>query len=107
MLDDWRDGIVQGTPPTFYPVGTGDLARIEIGPGLVTLIGGAPCQGKTRFVMQLVLDALSFTPDLRALICNVEMPPSILLDRQLARLADIDLSLIRHRRDRRRALRPT
>src|SRR5262249_53187422 len=32
------------------------------------------------------------------IVCNVEMSPSVLLDRQLARLADIDLSLIRHRR---------
>lgn len=98
LLDDWRDSISQGTPPTFYPVGTGELARLEVGPGLVTLLGGAPGQGKTALTMQLVFDALKLTPDLRALICNVEMPPSVLLDRQLARLADIDLTLIRHRR---------
>ena len=98
LLDDWRDGIVHGTPPTFYSVGIDDLARLEIGPGLVTLIGGAPGQGKTAFSMQLVLDALKLTPGLRALVCNVEMSPAVLLDRQLARLADIDLTLIRHRR---------
>ena len=48
--------------------------------------------------MQWVLDALARTPSLKALVCNVEMSPSVLLDRQLARLADIDLTLIRHRR---------
>jgi replicative DNA helicase len=37
-------------------------------------------------------------PSLKALILNVEMSPSTLLDRQLARLADLDGSLIRHRR---------
>src|SRR5262249_40080580 len=41
---------------------------------------------------------LRLTPDLRALVCNVEMPPNTLLDRQLARISGIDLTLIRHRR---------
>jgi replicative DNA helicase len=48
--------------------------------------------------MQLVVDALALSPSLKALVCNVEMSPPILLDRQLARLAEIDLTLIRHRR---------
>ena len=98
LLDPWRDDVLSGKPPTLYPVGTGELARIEIGPGLVTLIGGAPGQGKTALTMQLVVDALALSPGLKALVCNVEMSPPILLDRQLARLADIDLTLIRHRR---------
>jgi replicative DNA helicase len=76
----------------------GELARVEIGPGLVTLIGGAPSAGKTALAMQLVFEALSRTPTLRSLVLNVEMSPAILLDRQLARLSGVDLSLIRHRR---------
>ncbi len=48
--------------------------------------------------MQLVTDALRLTPTLRALVCNVEMPPRVLLDRQLARLSGIDLGTIRYRR---------
>jgi replicative DNA helicase len=98
LLDDWRAEILQGTPPTRYPVGTGELARLEVGPGLVTLLGGAPGQGKTALTMQLVLDALALTPGLRALVCNVEMSAPVLLERQLARVADIDLALIRNRR---------
>ena len=34
VFDGWRDDVLTGTPPTFYPVGTGELARIEIGPKL-------------------------------------------------------------------------
>jgi len=98
ILDDWREDVVSGNPPTLYPAGDGDLARLEIGPGLVTLIGGAPGGGKTALTMQLVCEALERTPTLRALVCNVEMHPSVLLDRQLARLAGIDLSTVRHRR---------
>ena len=76
LLDDWRDDVLSGNPPTLYPVGTGDLARIEIGPGLVTLIGGPPNVGKSALVMQLVCDALLLTPDIRAIVCNVEMSPT-------------------------------
>ena len=97
VLDAWRDDVLQGTPPTMYPVGTGELGHLEVGPGLVTLIGGAPGAGKTAFTMQAVLDALRLTPDLRALVCNIEMPPSVLLDRQLARLSGVDLTTIRYR----------
>ena len=97
VFDGWRDDVLTGTPPTFYPVGTGELARIEIGPKLVTLIGGAPGAGKTAFTMQCVVDALRLTPTLRACVCNIEMPPEVLLDRQLSRLSGVDCRLIRYR----------
>ncbi len=73
-FDGWRDDALTGSPPTFYPIASaGGLARIEIGPGLVTLLGGAPGAGKTAFAMQGGIDALRLTPTLRALVCNVEM----------------------------------
>jgi replicative DNA helicase len=97
-LASWRDDVLSGKPPTLFPLGTGELARIEIGPGAVLLLGGAPGAGKTAFTMQAVVDALRLTSDLRAVVCNVEMSPADLLDRQLARLSGIDLTLIRHRR---------
>jgi len=98
VLHGWRDDVLSGKPPTFYPIGEGELSRIEIGPGLVTLLGGAPGAGKTAFVMQAVVDALRLTPTLRAVVCNIEMPPAVLLDRQLARLSGVDLTTIRYRR---------
>ena len=98
VLHGWRDDVLSGQPPTLYPIGDGELRRIEIGPGLVTLIGGAPGAGKTAFTMQAVVDALRLTPTLRAVVCNIEMQPVVLLDRQLARLSGIDLTTIRYRR---------
>jgi replicative DNA helicase len=97
-LADWRDHLLSGTPPVLYPVGTGDLARVEVGPGVVTLLGGAPGAGKTALAMQWCLDALRITPSLHCVVCNVETAPFVLLDRQLARLSGIDLTVIRHRR---------
>lgn len=98
-FDDWRDDVLTGKPPTFYRVAeSGPLADLEIGPELITLIGGAPGAGKTAFTMQLVLDALRLSPTLRAVVCNIEMPARVLLDRQLARLSGVGLDVIRHRR---------
>jgi replicative DNA helicase len=98
VLAGWRDDVLSGTPPTFYPIGAGELAPVEVGPGLVTLVGGPPGAGKSAFTMQVVVDALRLTPTLRAVVCNVEMPPPVLLDRQLARLSGIDATTIRYRR---------
>jgi replicative DNA helicase len=98
VFDQWRDDVLTGEPPTVYPVGTGELGGIEVGPKLVTLIGGAPGAGKTAFAMQAAVDALRLTPTLRALVCNVEMPAGVLLDRQLARLSGVDVTTIRYRR---------
>ena len=39
-MSGWRDDVLSGTPPLRYPVGVGPLANLQIGPGLVTLIGG-------------------------------------------------------------------
>jgi replicative DNA helicase len=98
-LESWRDDLFTGRPPTFFPVADrGPLTRIEVGPKLITLVGGAPGAGKTSFVMQIVVDALRLTPNLRAVVCNVEMPPEVLLDRQLSRLSGVPLEAIRYRR---------
>ena len=98
VLDQWRDDVLTGEPPKLYPIGRGDLERIEIGPKLVTLIGGAPGAGKTAFTMQAAVDALRLTSSLRVLVCNIEMPAAVLLDRQLSRLAGIDAADVRYRR---------
>jgi replicative DNA helicase len=98
LLHSWRDDVFSGKPPVLYPVGTGELERIEIGPGRVLLLGGAPGAGKSAFAMQCIVDALRITPTLRALVCSVEMTPTVLMDRQLARLSGIDLNTIRFRK---------
>jgi replicative DNA helicase len=99
---DWRDDVLTGEPPILFPVAdpSSTLSKLEIGPGLVTLIGGAPGAGKTAFTMQIVVDALRLTQSLRAVVCNIEMTPTVLLNRQLARLSGIDLQTIRYRQFR-------
>ena len=97
-MDSWRDDVLTGKPPTFYAIAdSGPLARIEVGPKLITLIGGAPGSGKTGFVMQSAVDALRLNDSLRVVVCNIEMPPEVLLDRQLSRLSGVPLNFIRYR----------
>jgi replicative DNA helicase len=98
LFPRWRDSILTGEKPIFYPCGDGPIAGLELGPGRVVLIGGPPGSGKTGLVGQLVFEAVARTADLKALICNVEMSPESLLDRQLARLSGIDLTTI-HKRE--------
>ncbi len=98
VFDEWQNTLLTGQAPVLYRIGSGELGRIELGPGLVTLFGGAPGVGKTAFTMQAVCDALLLTTDLRALVCNVEMPPGVLLDRQLARLGGLCSKTIRARK---------
>jgi replicative DNA helicase len=91
----WRDDVLTGTGPVVFPH---TLPVPEISPGHVTLLGGAPGAGKTALVMACVVEALRHTDTLRALVCNVEMSPAALLDRQLARLSGLEAGVIRHRR---------
>ena len=91
----WREDVLTGTGPIVWQH---TLPLPELSPGCVTLLGGAPGAGKTALVTQCVVEALRFNPELRALVCNVEMSPSALLDRQLARLTGINGDAIRHRR---------
>ena len=96
LFDDWATDVFTGKGPELWRIGAG-FEPVELGPGLVTLIGGAPGAGKTAVTMQWTVDALRLDGGLRALACNVEMAPRTLLDRQLARLAGLDAGHVRHR----------
>ena len=93
----WQAEVFSGKPPIRWAAGAGELGRLELGPGLIALLGGRPGGGKTALACQVVVDAVRATPDLRALVVNVEMSPGLLLDRQLARLSGVDLTTIRGR----------
>lgn len=93
----FRNAILSGEAEPLYPVGEDDLAKVEVAAGRVMMIGAPPGAGKTALVMQMAFDAVRLTPELRACICNIEMSPQVLLERQLARLSGIDATTIRKR----------
>ena len=97
LLGAWSHDVLHGAPPVRWPAGAGVLTRFPIGPGLVTLIGGAPGTGKSALANQLAFDAVRLTSELKALITCCEMPPTVMLNRQLARLSGVPYSRIRDR----------
>lgn len=98
-FDRWKRDLLSGRKPELYQLAdaASPLSTLELGPGRVWVIGGSPGAGKTAFCLQLLVDALRLTPSLNALVCNVEMPVPKLLERQLARLSGIPLSVIQRR----------
>ena len=95
LFADWSDNVHSGTGPVLYRHA---FPFPEIGPGLVTMIGGAPAAGKTTFSMQMGVEMVRFNPEIRLLICNCEMTPAALMDKTLSRLSGIDAHDVRHRR---------
>jgi replicative DNA helicase len=87
--------VLTGTGPVLYRHA---FPYPEIGPGLVTLVGGAPGGGKTALTTLMGIEMLRFQPELRVLMANCEMSPEALMNRQLSRLSGIDAEVVRHRR---------
>jgi replicative DNA helicase len=80
-----------------WPAGDPVFEHIEVAPGRIILLAGAPGVGKSAFLGQWTMGMLTKNPSLRVLIANVEMPADVLLTRQLSRLANIPLTDIRRR----------
>lgn len=93
LLDLWRHDVVCGQPPLLFD----SALPLDLEPGRITLLGGAPGAGKTALATQALFASLESTPDLHAVVGNVEMPPDALLDRQLARLSGLSATAIMRR----------
>lgn len=97
LIGGWAEDVLNGRPPPRWPAGPGPLARFPLGPGLITLLGGPPASGKTALANQLAIDAARLNGELRVLLTCCEMPPAVLLDRTLSRLAGVPYRAIRGR----------
>lgn len=96
----WKRDLLSGKPPVRWALADEDspLNAIKAEPGSVTGLGGGPGSGKTAAIMQMMVDGLRLSDDLRVLVANVEMSPDVLLNRQLSRLSGIDLNTIQDRK---------
>jgi replicative DNA helicase len=74
----------------------GDALRgIEIGPGLLTLIGAPPGRGKTALTMQATYEAVQHEPGLHAFVASLEVSAKTLIKRQIAKEIGVKFEAIR------------
>ena len=60
----------------------------------ITALGGPPNSGKTALIMQGVFNALDTDKEFKVVVCNVEMTPEDLLNREVSRRAGVPLTTI-------------
>src|SRR5690606_20259106 len=91
LLKDAIDGWLTKLGKPIQKFSCGCLKKLAVAPGRIVMIGAPPGVGKTALTMQLTFDALHANPDLKAVVCNVEMSPDALLERELARVSGVPL----------------
>jgi replicative DNA helicase len=101
MFDQFEASILNREKPKLFECASyaSRLREIQIGEGLVTLVGAPPAAGKTALISQLLFDALQAPGQerLKGLFANVEMSPQSILTRQLARFSGIGHAWLLHR----------
>ncbi len=100
VAEGWMNGLMDGIPPTRYLVGNEDdnMNFLAFEPEAITTIGAPPGTGKSALADQLVFEAVYRNVGINALIVNVEQSPRVLLNRELARVADLPYDLIRYKK---------
>lgn len=68
---------------------------VELGPGIISVLAGAPGMGKTTLALQLTCDALRHNPGLYTYVASCEMTEDALLRRLLARYSGVSAEHIR------------
>ncbi len=71
---------------------------VELGPGLVTVLAGAPGAGKTALALQWACDALLQNTDLNAFVASCEMSSETMVRRLLARYSSVSATAMRFAR---------
>lgn len=93
-LERLMQRIRSGTMPELFKLGPA-TDGLEIGAGLVCVIGALPGAGKTTLAMQMMFEALGNDHKLRAVVANRESSIEVLLQRELARRSGVNSKAIR------------
>ena len=94
ILDALWDRIATGKMPSLLTLGYA-LDGLEIGPGLVTVIGAPPGAGKTTLAMQVCFESCENDDNLRVVVANRESSMEVLLQRELVRRTGVSSKAIR------------
>jgi replicative DNA helicase len=73
------------------------FAALDVRPSRVLMFGGAPGSGKTAALMQLGTDLLRQNDGGRLLVANVEMAPTMLVERIVSRVSGVPLTALADR----------
>ena len=94
LFDEFVDAIESGKTETVYKL-PDPLTDLEIGPGLIAIIGAGPGAGKTAFASQVAFSALELDPTLTLTIANAEMRFRSLMSREIQRRTSISGKTLR------------
>jgi replicative DNA helicase len=96
LLGSWFADVERGEPPLRFNLAE-PFAGLDVRPGRLILLGGAPGSGKTAALVQTGIDLLRLNDSARLLIANVEMVPALLVERVASRLSGVPLTAIADR----------
>jgi replicative DNA helicase len=96
LIGSWVADMEAGTPPPKFRLEP-PFAPLDVRPGRLILLGGPPGAGKTAALLQAGIDLLRLNELARLVFANVEMPPAMLLERIVARVAGVPLTLLADR----------
>lgn len=94
-LDGVLADVYAGRGPVLWRGPDARWNPVELGPGLVTVLAGAPGAGKTALALQWTCDALLQNAGLAAFVASCEMAPATMLRRLLARYSGVSATALR------------
>ena len=94
-LDGVLADVYAGRGPVLWRGPDARWNPVELGPGLVTVLAGAPGAGKTALALQWTCDALLQDAGLAAFVASCEMAPATMLRRLLARYSGVSATALR------------
>jgi replicative DNA helicase len=96
LFGTWYSDVEHGEPPVRFVL-PAPFGSLDVRPGRLLLIGGPPGVGKTAALLQVGIDLLRLNPTARLLVANVEMVPTLLVERIVSRLSSVPLTAIADR----------
>jgi replicative DNA helicase len=89
LLAEVRQNVFSRQSPEVFPISNDRWGSFTFRPGEVIAIAAPPGMGKTALITQASIDALRLNRKATCLTVNVEMPPQVILERQLSRLSSV------------------
>ncbi|MCO8124498.1 DnaB helicase C-terminal domain-containing protein [Stieleria sp. TO1_6] len=94
VFDRVADDLLEGKADNLFDCGDA-FPMLEVGPGLLTIIGAPPGAGKSAMAMQVLYDAIANHTQLHAVVASLEMGAATLIKRKLAALLGCGFNAVR------------